>query len=333
MKKSLFLWNALLLIITFSISSCRTGDNIPTYSGPTVSGELESGWQKSTIRELNQSLNTYLPVPTYLPSDYKIQEVYYISEPNNKPPSTEIILLISEQPVRWADNRYTCRLALSLGWNHAGLGLKMDWAEYIPGIRGRLEVKDGEYRLWWETYGSPKSLGSTLILHASNDFPREEMIKIAASTPAPDDVVATPGGPSYRANGQESGIENPWPPIESTTVTLGGDGNTTEIYYRNYIDTRAGQTRNNIIRAFLPNVLPGSSNQTMELRLETTNIPEGITVNQGDNFIGGDRARRVVTVYKIEIAPQVVSEEYVLQIRVEINGINYGIIPCSIKVQ
>jgi len=71
----------------------------------------------------------------------------------------------------------------------------------------------------------------------------------------------------------------------------------------------------------------------MELRLETTNIPEGITVNQGDNFIGGDRARRVVTVYKIELAPQVAPGEYTLRIGVEINGINYTNIPCTIKVQ
>jgi len=40
----------------------------------------------------------------------------------------------------------------------------MPWAEYIPTVRGRLEEKDGEYVLWWESYGSPKSLGSTLRL-------------------------------------------------------------------------------------------------------------------------------------------------------------------------
>ena len=48
-----------------------------------------------------------------------------------------------------------------------------------------MEDKEGEYILWWESYGSPKSLGSTLRLHASRQFSKEELIKIAASTPLP----------------------------------------------------------------------------------------------------------------------------------------------------
>jgi hypothetical protein len=65
--------------------------------------------------------------------------------------------------------------------------------EFIPDVRGRLEDKDSEYILWWGSYGSPKSLGSTLRLHASRQFSKEELIKIAASTPSPTPASAPSG--------------------------------------------------------------------------------------------------------------------------------------------
>ncbi|GAI32617.1 unnamed protein product, partial [marine sediment metagenome] len=36
----------------------------------------------------------------------------------------------------------------------------------------------------------------------------------------PDDIVSTPGGIAYRANVHQQGVENPWPPIESSEVVL-----------------------------------------------------------------------------------------------------------------
>lgn len=114
---------------------------------------------------------------------FGVTEVYYSQEPNTSPQVTDILLLISDQLVEWGGNQYTCRLALEIGWNEAGLGLKMPWAEYIPTVDGRLEEEDDEYVLWWESYGSPKSLGSTLRLSASRQFSKDELVKIAASTP------------------------------------------------------------------------------------------------------------------------------------------------------
>jgi hypothetical protein len=166
MKKLVVLCATVFIAFLLVISSCQIGDeSIPVYAGPTVSGELPSSWQKTTITELEHLLGTQLPLPTYLPPGYEIKEVYYSQVPNSSPPVTEVLLLISEQQAQWVGNKYTCRLALSLGWNEAGLGLKMP------------------YILWWESYGSPESLGSTLRLHASRQFSKEELIKIAASAP------------------------------------------------------------------------------------------------------------------------------------------------------
>ncbi len=155
----------------------------PAYTGPTISDELQSDWHKTTISKVESLIGHSLPIPAYIPSGYEINEVYYQEGANSKPPVTNVLLLISDQDVEWTGRTFTSRLALLIGWNHAGLGLKMPWARYIPEVHGRLEEKEGEYALWWETYGSPQSLGSTLILRASQQFPVDEMIKIAVSTP------------------------------------------------------------------------------------------------------------------------------------------------------
>jgi len=153
----------------------------PVYSDPTVSGQLPMGCQKTTIQKIESLLGQKLPIPAYLPEDYQVREVFYYQEPNSTPQVTRIFLLISEQPVAWVDNYYTCRLVLEIGWHELGLGLKMPWAHSIPEVGGRLEDKDGEYVLWWE-YGTSEFPSSTLRLYASNQFSREELVKIAAST-------------------------------------------------------------------------------------------------------------------------------------------------------
>ena len=148
----------------------------------TVSGELPSSWQKTTIPEVELLLGQQLPVPTYLPTSYEIKEVYYHQALHTKPQITYILLLISDLEVAWVGNRYRCRLVLEIGWKEMGFGLKMPWARYIPAVRGRLEEKGDEYILWWEIIGVPESESSTLRLYANREFPKDELINIAAST-------------------------------------------------------------------------------------------------------------------------------------------------------
>ena len=184
MKKFVSLSMATVFILLLVACQPRVENEAPSiYSGPAVSGELQSGWKKTTIPEVESLLGVKLPVPTYLPSGYGIKEVYYGQDPNARPQIiTYILLLISDQPVEWTGNQYTCRLALEIGWNKSGLGLKMPWAEYIPAVDGRLEEEDNEYVLWWESYSSPEPLGSTLRLYSSKQFLKEELVKIAEST-------------------------------------------------------------------------------------------------------------------------------------------------------
>ena len=171
------------ILITCGCMSRSQNQTSVGYSGLTVSGEIDKGYQKTDVSKLELLLSQKLPIPTYFPYSYQIKEIYYYQEPNSTPQDINILLLISDQPTSWSGTQYTCRLVLSIGWNEPGLGLKMPWAEYIPSVGGRLEQNNNEYILWWESNGA-SSLGSTLKLFASQQFSTDELVKIAASTPS-----------------------------------------------------------------------------------------------------------------------------------------------------
>lgn len=174
----------IVLLTTCGCMSRSLNQTSIAYSGPTISGAIDKGYQQATVSKIESLLGQKLPIPTYFPNNYQIKESYYYQEPNSNPQVTDILLLISDQSISWSGTQYTCRLALSISWNQAGLGLKMPSAEIIPSIDGRLEQNNNEYILWWESYGSPDSLGSTLELFANQQFSTDELIKVAASTPS-----------------------------------------------------------------------------------------------------------------------------------------------------
>ncbi len=143
----------------------------------------------------------------------------------------------------------------------------------------------------------------------------------------PDDILPAPGlGPAYRANVHQQGTDNPWPSIVvSEAVFYGMDGvDETRVSYRKQIDTAAGETRNNIIKA----VIPGEDVEF--LRLYVDNVPQGIVLTDGMQW-SGPFARASVLV--IEVAQDVIPGEYPLEIGLLINGKDYGTITCTVKVQ
>jgi hypothetical protein len=145
----------------------------------------------------------------------------------------------------------------------------------------------------------------------------------AVGEEAPDDIMPTPGGPAYRANSHQEGVENPWSPIEATNVALGSGSNEAHVTYRDYIETKAGETRNNIIYVYIPNKNVDS------LNLYSIDIPAGMSPTEGMKWHGpGSIASVLVT----EISQDVPLGQYTFEIGLEINGKDYGTIPCTIKV-
>lgn len=139
---------------------------------------------------------------------------------------------------------------------------------------------------------------------------------------APDDILCVPGGTTYRANVHHEGEENPWPPIKDTNVTLSRWFSEIIVGYRDYIKTKAGETRNNIFR-----VGRESGFDEGRLNLYATQIPPGVELTQ--TIIVG---RMLFGVLIIKVAPEVAPGQYTFDIGLEINGWDYGTVPCTIEV-
>ena len=137
----------------------------------------------------------------------------------------------------------------------------------------------------------------------------------------PDDVMTTPGGPAYRANVQQEGIKNPWPPVQSSEITLADD---IYITYRAQIETQAGQTRNNIV------YIRTSGNSIDDVQIRVGIVHDGMHIKQG--IIWRGPMGSVAQVLQIEISKEVKAGQYLLKMDVNINGMSYGQIPCTITV-
>lgn len=144
---------------------------------------------------------------------------------------------------------------------------------------------------------------------------------------AADDIVTPPGGSTYRANVHQQGQPD-WPPIQQTEVTLQSLFRTLSIKYRDYIETEAGETRNNIIYLKVSGFPPLDP---LKVNYEAVNVPSGINVEQHWQIyggIGGQDKKSSRTLLKIYIAPQVAPGEYPFTI--EVGGL--GSVPCTVKV-
>lgn len=144
---------------------------------------------------------------------------------------------------------------------------------------------------------------------------------------AADDIVTPPGGPTYRANVHQEGQPD-WPPIQQTEVSLKSLFRIISIKYRDYIETRAGETRNNIFYIKVGGFPPLDP---LKVSYEAVDMPDGINVEtewQIYGGIGGQNKKSSKALLKIRIASHVVPGEYPFSIQV--GGL--GSVPCTVKV-
>lgn len=168
-----------------------------------------------------------------------------------------------------------------------------------------------------------------LLITACSTNGNVDLILISASTipsvteEAPDAIATTPGGPCYRANSHQEGVENPWPSIESTSILLDGKDPASYVSYRDYIETAAGETRNNVLRVTTPTW------DTQSLELYTDDMSPGIEIVKNEQWNG---PRTIAAILSISIAADVGPGEYTFDIYIDINGESYGSVPCTINV-
>jgi hypothetical protein len=148
---------------------------------------------------------------------------------------------------------------------------------------------------------------------------------------AADDIIFTPGGLGYMANLHQEGEESIWPPIQVSEVVLGNNIDTIHIGYRAYIETKAGQVRNNIIdvslRRSIP--LPWMGMDIKDINLKVASLLPDMQIWQDLEWHGPGRGEKVLF---IEVPERVKPGEYQFEIGIEVNGKDYGRAPCTIKV-
>jgi hypothetical protein len=177
-KKAIIWLLALVLLVAVALSGCQLWS-------ATFTGTLDlNDYQKTTLEEAGNIIGLTVPMPTYLPEGYEVQEVY-IKDTGN---STEwiVALLISDGEIEWIGNEYQCQMRITVYWRDVG-GLKMPWAE-------RVKIGDGYGMLEKEKDHNDLSWiirpGRKLVLSAGKDIPTKELTKIAESVnTAPEETI------------------------------------------------------------------------------------------------------------------------------------------------
>jgi hypothetical protein len=167
-----------------------------------------------------------------------------------------------------------------------------------------------------------------------------------------DDIVYCGGRvTSYRANCSyvvhkqgEAIIRGP-DFVESTEVTLSGWEYATDVNYRDYIETRAGEIRCNLVDVTMQtgsvdadeliSIARQTGKKIANYKIKQRGACPGIWVRKiwaMNSTFGGLYLGNTVFYLTIEISPQVNPGDYTLHFVVEANGQNCGELPCIIHV-
>jgi hypothetical protein len=147
---------------------------------------------------------------------------------------------------------------------------------------------------------------------------------VTVADKAPDSIVWTPDdGPSYIANTSSANNTENWPPIEMAQAIMQSGDLKVNITYRKLIETRAGETRNNIIYSFI------AGHTINSFSLYAVDVPRGITLTDGMEWVG-PFSRSAVLV--IDVSVKISARKYTFEIGLNINNIDSGTIPCTINV-
>lgn len=179
---------------------------------------------------------------------------------------------------------------------------------------------------------------SVLIVALSCVKQQESLTVTAAGTIYPsetqgmayDDIVNAPGGAYYRAS--IHGVDSPvWPGVVETEIVLNALGGTIRFRYRAFIETEAGETRNNIIHLFgysAPDLV-----DPMDVQYYVVNLPEGFSIQMASKHHSGLLQNKYSKmVLEIIIGSQVEVGEYSFILRFEYKGEELANLPCTISV-
>ena len=195
--KKLIMGLILVILLMSSLSACSTPSEDVDQVGSTFTIPLELTVQKATLEEASNIVGLTVPVPTYLPESYEVQEVYLLPMMSGPP---GVMLLISDREIKRKLVTHTdaastrqlyelqCRMTMSVRWDGDGFLLppkissSMGRGVNINEGSGLLIWGEESNDLWWIWHPDPNDEGLfELEISVSKDFPEEELVRVAES--------------------------------------------------------------------------------------------------------------------------------------------------------
>jgi hypothetical protein len=176
--------------MVFGVFGCQPGasspqkDEVPsdnvnpiytsTFTG-TFARYKSLDYQSTTLEEVEEKVGEHIPVPTYFPEAFKVQEVYLAQNPTGN--KWIIQVLISDIPIEWqqGDGQFQTKILYSMYW--LSIPPRIDWLDRVSiGERSALVEEKEEYlMLIWTVKEHLMELSGT------NQIGVEELAKIAGS--------------------------------------------------------------------------------------------------------------------------------------------------------
>ena len=187
-----------VLLVMSSLSACSAPSENVDQIGSTFTVPLELTVEKTTLKEAGNIVGLTVPVPTYLPKNYEIQEIYLmpmVSGPlgvmlliSDRRIERRLVTLTNAAGTRRQYYDFLPRMAMSIRWNSDGflippkISSDMGRGVNINEGTGLLIWGEESNDLWWTWHPDPNDKGLfEFEISVSKDFPEEELVRIAES--------------------------------------------------------------------------------------------------------------------------------------------------------
>ncbi len=147
-----------------------------------------------------------------------------------------------------------------------------------------------------------------------------------------DDIILTPGGPTYAGNMHSANVTHPLTPVIMVQVTLSQNSTNANISYRAVIESQKPAVRNNIINVFLMGKSVNTNqpiNPVQGITIYTVDLPSGVTITEGMNLTSPLSTSSVLV---LDITADAKTGTHKFKIGLVINGIDFGTLPCTLTV-
>ena len=182
MRQLFLIFTVMSVFITPVIAGCQL------VASETFSEIVELHFQRTDLDEAKDTIGVSVPVPTYLPKEYEIQEIYLDDGWVRMLISDQAIAkkLVTHTDAAGTRQRYEvqCKMTFSVTWYEEG----------APGVRlpvEKVKINEGwgffldrgnSNAIWWNWQPDNSNSGMfELVLEANKKISKKELIKVAES--------------------------------------------------------------------------------------------------------------------------------------------------------